>query len=182
MRLPPPGPGENPRAHFFVEGCSLLGACAVALVGAAAAVCDLRSGKVPNRLTLPAVAAGLVAGAVWEGWEGLVRSALGAAAGFGLLFLPALAGWVGGGDCKLLAAMGAFLGPAGVLRAALYGTALGGLGGLVVLLAGCGGPRGLFGLLVVTASGGRPALPGLGRRFPYAPFLALGGVLAAVIG
>lgn len=160
----------------------MLGACAVALVGAAAAVCDLRCGKVPNRLTLPAVVAGLLAGAALGGWEGLVRSALGAAAGFGLLFVPALAGWVGGGDCKLLAAMGAFLGPAGVLRAALYGTVLGGLGGLVALLTGCGGPRGLLATVVLGISGGRPALPGLGRRFPYAPFLALGGVLAAVIG
>ena len=59
----------------------------VMLVTAVAAVTDLRSGKVPNWLTLPALAAGPALWGMLGGWSGLETSALGLAVGFLPLFV-----------------------------------------------------------------------------------------------
>jgi prepilin peptidase CpaA len=97
----------------------------VALLGAAVFM-DLRERRIPNRVTAPGLLAGLVTVAAVEG--GFPFSAL-AGAGLGLFIaLPFLAlGALGGGDVKLLAAVGAFVGPGGLLSVALYGALAGGL-------------------------------------------------------
>jgi len=173
------GPGETRAFSFFGEVRAVERAvfAGVVAVGAAAAAFDLRAGRVPNWVVLVGALGGLALQAVMGGWRGLMKAALGALAGFGLLFLPAARGWVGGGDCKLLAALGALLGPRDVLLAFLYGSAAGGIG--AVLALGSGRLRDLIAALIVAAGGGKPALPAAGKKVPYAPFLALGGVLAA---
>jgi len=81
----------------------------------AAGVCDLRRGVVYNWLTYPAIVAGLVLGAV-EGaaagdtLDGLTNHAVGLGFGFGVLFVAYLLGGMGGGDVKLMGAVGALLG------------------------------------------------------------------------
>lgn len=108
-------------------GSDLLTTAGLVLVAAGGAWYDVRERRVPNVLTAGGLALGLLLGAL-DGWTGLGSAALGAALGF-LAALPVfLVGGLGGGDVKLLAAMGGFLGP-GKLPVALLAIAL--LGGLM---------------------------------------------------
>jgi len=80
-----------------------------------AAVCDLARGKVFNWLTYPAIVVGLALGALQgaaagETWDGLTDRVLGFGFGFGVLFVAYLIGGMGGGDVKLMGAVGALLG------------------------------------------------------------------------
>jgi len=108
---------------------------AVVAVALTAAVCDLKTRRIPNGLTLGATAVALAMHGAVNGWSGLLLAASGWATGLAL-FLPvfALRG-MGAGDVKLLAAIGAWLGPWGALWTALYGAVAGGLMALAVSLA-----------------------------------------------
>lgn len=75
-----------------------------------AAVTDQRMRKVPNWLTVPAFAAAVVVHTATGGLAGLGFSLLGFATGFGLLFILWVFGGGGGGDVKLMGALGAWLG------------------------------------------------------------------------
>jgi prepilin peptidase CpaA len=75
-----------------------------------AGVTDLWKFKVHNLLTLPLLLSGLLYHAWVGGLPGLGASAVGALFGFLILFLFYLMGGIGGGDVKLLAAVGAWLG------------------------------------------------------------------------
>ncbi len=92
----------------------------VATVGiytAVAAVFDLRLHRIPNYITVPAALLGLAYHGLMPGGFGLLSSLAGFAIGFGLLLLPWLLGGGGMGDVKLLAALGAWLGPLLILVA-----------------------------------------------------------------
>jgi prepilin peptidase CpaA len=75
-----------------------------------AAVTDVWKFKVHNLLTLPLMFSGLLYHASIEGLAGVGTSLLGTLFGFGVLFIFYLMGGMGGGDVKLLAAIGAWLG------------------------------------------------------------------------
>ncbi len=77
---------------------------------AVAAVIDSRTRKVPNWLTVPAFAAGLLFHLITGGLAGLGNSLAGFAIGFGILFVLWLIGGGGGGDVKLMGALGAWVG------------------------------------------------------------------------
>lgn len=98
---------------------------------AAAAVWDLAERRIPNPLTLAGLglAVGLRAAA---GWSPLASGLLGAALGLGVGLPFFLVGALGGGDVKLLAAVGGFLGPAALVPALL---ATGLVGGVMALAA-----------------------------------------------
>jgi Flp pilus assembly protein protease CpaA len=91
-------------------------------VTAVGAVWDVRSGRVPNTLTYTAILAGLVLNTVIRKPAGLGAgpAALGMLVAAGPLLLVYLAGGLGGGDVKLMAAVGAFLGPRDSVYALLY--------------------------------------------------------------
>lgn len=97
------------------------------LFTAVAAAWDLRTGLIPNRLVAIGAAgcaiAGLAAAAASGPWEAL-RTLLAMAAGMVLValvpFILFRAGGMGGGDVKLLAAVGIALGPLLGLEAELY--------------------------------------------------------------
>src|SRR5438045_5670218 len=105
---------------------------ALAALAIVAAIGDVRTGRVPNRLTLGAAAAGVLFAAARGGGSGIAASVSGFAVGLAL-FLPLFAlGGMGGGDVKLLAAFGAWLGPSGALWAGLWASLVGGVFAIVV--------------------------------------------------
>lgn len=94
------------------------------LLCAAAAALDLRTGRIPNLLTAPAAACGLALASLGGGGSLLSHAA--AAGVLLVLGLPLFAaGALGGGDVKLLAAVGALLGPASAVSAVLLTCAAG---------------------------------------------------------
>ncbi len=76
-----------------------------------AAVTDLRARRIPNWLTFSMVLAGLAQSLLPLRTVGFTTSLLGFLTGFGLTFILFALGAVGGGDVKLLAGVGAWLGP-----------------------------------------------------------------------
>lgn len=114
-------------------------AIAFVSLAAAAAWSDLRHRKVTNRLCALILLAGLARQAATLAPANLALGLAGIAIGLGLL-LPAFAArWVGGGDVKLLAAVGAWLGPWGALCGGMLGVALGGLLAAGMAIAGGAG-------------------------------------------
>jgi len=105
-----------------------------------AAVFDLRSGRIPNWLTYPAIIIGLVGHGIIGGIHGkpdtmgLVGSAIGFTVGFFPLLLCWLAGGIGGGDVKLTGAIGALGGWRLVLGAMLYGFIIAAIMAVVVMI------------------------------------------------
>jgi prepilin peptidase CpaA len=104
-------------------------------IGLTACVTDLRSRRIPNVLTFGAAAAALVYAGVTDGWAGLGAASLGWFIGAVAFIVPFALGGLGGGDVKLLAAIGAWLGPAGAFWVALYAGVAGGVMALGVALA-----------------------------------------------
>jgi len=99
---------------------------ALAVVLGAAVFTDLRERRIPNLITVPGFLLGLSLGVLVEGGfpvMALTGSILGL-----VVALPFLAlGGIGGGDAKLLIAVGAFVGPGGLFSVVLYGAVVGGL-------------------------------------------------------
>jgi prepilin peptidase CpaA len=105
-------------------------------IGVAVVACafDLHSRRIPNLLTLGAAAAAFVLAAV-HGLPTFESTLIGWLIGLAL-WLPVYAlGGMGAGDVKLIAAIGAWLGPLGAVHAALYSAVVGAVMALVVALA-----------------------------------------------
>src|SRR5215470_1769162 len=82
-----------------------------ATVASVAAIIDLRTRRIPNWVTAAALIAGLVVHTVQDGAGGLGMALAGAALGAAILLPFYIGGVMGAGDVKLLAALGALLGP-----------------------------------------------------------------------
>ena len=112
----------------------LIGASVVALT----LLCmfsDYRRRIIPNYLTLPAMALGLTLNLIGHGWfHGFLFSFAGMLAGIGLLRLPFMFGSMGGGDVKLMGALGSFLGAYAILNVFIYTTLAGGAFALIVAI------------------------------------------------
>src|SRR5262245_27352389 len=89
----------------------------VAIFMALCAIVDYRTKRIPNWLTVPAAVLGLVYSALAPSGIGILWSLAGFAVGMSLLILPWLLGGGGMGDVKMLAALGTWLGPVGILIA-----------------------------------------------------------------
>jgi len=157
-----------------ISWAAVAGALFCALMVALAMI-DLDHMILPDVLTWPAIAAGILLQPLvsWARlgpgpWLAMVGGALGAVAGAGIL-LAVWGGWfllrheegMGLGDAKMLAAIGAFLGWQGVLVSLFFGA----LSGAVV------------GLGVMAWRGGD-----LRSKLPFGTFLALGGLIALFAG
>ena len=99
------------------------------LLGIAAT--DARTYLIPDEFSLGGLALGLLL-ALAPGGLTIVQSVAGAALGFGMLYLTAFLGewWLkkpamGGGDIKMIAMVGAFLGPVGAILTIFLGALVG---------------------------------------------------------
>ncbi len=95
---------------------------------------DLRSHRISNRLTLFGLLAGLGLQGFGAGPQGLTAGLFGAGVGLACFAPFYLLRAMGAGDVKLLAVVGAFLGPQGALYAALLSLLAGGSGAIGYVL------------------------------------------------
>lgn len=100
----------------------LIGAAVCAILAAA---WDVRAGRIPNRLTYGAIAAGLLVRAWLGGWRGTLDGLAAGLLGGGVFFVFFLVRGMGAGDVKLMAAVGVWAGlhhlPAVLLTSAIAG-------------------------------------------------------------
>jgi prepilin peptidase CpaA len=159
---------------------------AVVAVVVAASICDVRGRRIPNALTLGAAVVAVAMQLVMHGWSGVLLAASGWAVGAALFFPLFALGGMGAGDVKLLAAIGAWLGPAGAVWTGLFGAVAGGIMALVVALArgyASTAMRNLGRLLHVWSVAGVQPVEGLtldntaSPRLPYALPLAAGAMV-----
>jgi len=132
------------------------------LVLVAAAICDCLTGKIYNALTYPGIVAGLVLHGAWGGWAGLEDALLGFAMGFGPLFVAYLIGGYGGGDAKLMGAVGALGGFNLALGALMYALIVAVGMGLVVMIwrrQTLATMRRVVRMVWLALAGGKPADP-----------------------
>jgi len=158
---------------------------AVMIACAAGAVTDLRSGRIYNVITLPAMAAGL-AWALLRGGEGAVAASVtGLALGLIPFGLAAWRGWIGGGDVKLFGAIGALAGPFFLFDCLFVAFLLAAAYALVLVVRGARGigPRALAGAVWRRLTSPRtPAGDGglLERPVRMGVFILAGAVVAAL--
>lgn len=102
----------------------------------AAAACwfDVRTRRIPNWLTFPAAALGLIAATVAHSGPGTVASAAGLLVGIGIFFPLFVLKGRGAGDVKLMGALGAWLGTSIILGVAFYSALAGGVLGLALII------------------------------------------------
>ncbi len=143
----------------------------------AASVTDVVSRKVPNWLTVPAMVLGLGAMLVHRGPDGLVNGVLAGFTCFAFMMILRAIGGLGGGDVKLLTAVGCAGGWPFVGWAAGFGFFIGGVMGVVALIW----KKNMFEALgreigrLVRLRLGDPAE---GQPIPYAVALAAGTLIA----
>jgi len=147
---------------------------------------DLRWHRIPNWVTVPACLTG-ISYHVWSNGlaGGLAFSLQGLAAGLAILIIPFLMGGMGGGDVKLLVALGCWLGPAGVFNLFLYGALAGGIIALVMVLkrSGFKGIKNVFlGIFLDVIAQKRPQVDKKHRGLPYSIPLAAGYIMYLLIG
>ena len=140
----------------------LVFACAMVVLFAI----DLEHHLLPNAITLPGVAVGLIASTVLP--PGIIDALIGVLIGGGVLWLIGEAYYrysghegMGGGDVKMLAMIGAFLGWKLVLVTLVLSSVVGSVIGLLVIAMRKGGMK---------------------YALPYGTFLALGALVASLAG
>lgn len=166
---------------------------AIAVLVTAASAHDLRTRRIPNPLLISGCAAGILLNTAINGWHGAAYSIAGLAVGL-LLMLPGyLLRFTGGGDVKLLAAVGSLLGPQAIAYAFVFAVIAGAVVAIVQgvyawAIQGASSPAARYGVMLTSlfALGRltyiRPdEAEALGRRFPLAPAIAVGSITASLL-
>ncbi|GIK15246.1 MAG: prepilin peptidase [Planctomycetota bacterium] len=110
--------------------------CAVVVPGTLlASWIDYSQRRVPNWLNATLLLCGLVVQGVYFGAAGVGDGLMGALVGFGLLIVPWLMHGMGAGDVKLMAAIGAWFGPAMTFYSFALGAVIGGVAAVVMILS-----------------------------------------------
>jgi prepilin peptidase CpaA len=149
----------------------------------AAVICDFSDHLIPNAITLFAAAIGFVGHLYLNGLDGASFSLEGLVLGLILLMPFYLLGGMGGGDVKMMGAIGSFVGPQAAVLATGMALIFGGLMAVFIVLFSV-----LSSMASLDSSGNRlvraaeevfylPAVrQSLKRRFPYAFAIGLGGL------
>ncbi len=97
-------------------------------------ITDLTRQRIYNWVTLPGIALGFLINGLFNGLYGLKSAGLGFGIGFGLLFVIFLFDGIGGGDVKLMGAIGAIKGYPFIISALVYSILVGGFIAFAVLI------------------------------------------------
>lgn len=139
----------------------VLSLAAIAAGSLVAAAIDLRTRRVPNAVTGGIAGIGLAMACTPWGQIGAGAALAGGLLGLALMLPGYLFGGTGGGDVKLLAALGTMLGPQRTVTAFIAMALAGGVIALIVLQR-------------------RHRAGDRDRHFAYAPAVAFGALLAAI--
>jgi prepilin peptidase CpaA len=90
-------------------------------------VSDVRTRRIPNVLTGPTIALGTALNGFYGGYQGVAHSALGLLLPVAVLLVPFALGGIGGGDVKMMGALGALVGAPLALGGLVAGMILGGV-------------------------------------------------------
>jgi prepilin peptidase CpaA len=159
---------------------------AFALTGAACWF-DVRTRRIPNSLTFPAAAGGLLAATLAYGGQGTLSSGAGLLVGLAIFFPLFLLKGLGAGDVKLMGALGAWLGTSVIFSVAFYTSLAGGVLALMLIVKhryGRQAARNLWLLLAHWRVAGIKPLDSItletssGPKLPYALPIAAGLALA----
>lgn len=149
-----------------------------------AAVIDMRTRRIPNELTALMIGLGLALAAT--GISGISLGAAGVGLVLGLLLMMPgyMLGATGAGDVKLMAAVGAIVGPGLVITAFLFTAVAGGV--LAIIVAARRGRVSAAlantGRLIASPTGAKKEIrsAGAAHRFAYGPAIAAGSVIAVL--
>lgn len=152
--------------------------------GGASAYVDLLSRRVPNVLTFGIAALGIALAASHVSGLSVLAALGGLAIGFVLMLPGHVIGATGAGDVKLFAAIGTLLGPTGIVAAFIYTAIAGGLLAVVVAVRRRRLRETVERTAVLVRTGGSNVAEiehvSSDNRFPYAPAIALGALVAAL--
>ena len=151
-----------------------------------ATIIDLRTRRIPNTLTAAMAALGVGLAATGVSGVSIGAAVAGLALGLALMMPGHLLGATGAGDVKLMGAVGAVVGPGMVVSAFLFTAIAGGVLAVAVamqrqrLAATIAGT----GRLIAAPAGAQQEIrsASTARRFAYGPAIAIGSVLAGLIG
>lgn len=155
-----------------------------------AAIVDWRHGIVPNRLTLPAILAGIVlasvAGLIETGMAGLIdgltQSIVALLVGAVPMTVIFFAGGIGGGDVKLVAAVGAICASWQCMISCLfYAFVVAALMAMVLMVRHRIVKRTvarLISALLIVSARLKPAIPTDSPKVPFAVGMCVGGIIA----
>jgi len=111
----------------IVEKYLYIGAVIVALAGA---ITDVHSARIPNKLTYTAIAAAILLRTALLGLPGLKNCGLGILVAGGFFLVLFVLGAIGGGDLKMMSAIGAWVGGTHILTVLI---AIGLAGGMLAI-------------------------------------------------
>ncbi|MBV8715942.1 MAG: prepilin peptidase [Chloroflexi bacterium] len=111
----------------LVQGCAVSAASVAALI-------DVWSRRIPNWVTFGTLLGGVLINAWLHGFSGALLALTGAGLGLALLLPFYMMRAIGAGDVKLLAAIGALIGPSMLVSVAVYGALVGGAMSVFVLV------------------------------------------------
>lgn len=94
---------------------------------------DIKFRKIPNKLTFPVILWGLISAIIISGFKEFQFSFLGFVFGIAVFFIPFALNMIGGGDVKLMGAIGALMGWRFSLSAVLYSAVAGGI--IVIIIS-----------------------------------------------
>ena len=95
---------------------------------------DITQKRIPNFLTLPAVLLGLIIFTVQGGFNGFIQGLSGFGVGIAVFFLFFALGVMGGGDVKLMGAIGALKGVEFILYTTIFTGIIGGVIAVVYMI------------------------------------------------
>jgi Flp pilus assembly protein, protease CpaA len=97
-------------------------------------ITDIVTQKIFNVVLVPAFLFGITYNVVAAGWSGLELSLLGTLFGLGILIIPYVLGFMGAGDVKLLAVIGAIKGYVFVIYTTVFMSLTGGVIAVIILI------------------------------------------------
>jgi prepilin peptidase CpaA len=151
------------------------------VVAGIAAIIDLRARRIPNWLTYTGLLLAVIARTILWGWSGLMSGLAGVFVAGGILCLFFILGAIGGGDVKLMGAVGAWMGSSHAVLTLIAVCVAGGFITFAYLLFGFDKSS----ASEVQSGGNTLAAPGAGRseratpRVPFGLAIAIGTVVCA---